>query len=183
MSERLTICKYGIRYWALYDSDTLVCVTLYRKGALEVRRRLQAVIIDTAASTRKGFTKCHLGRAQTNSPPLRRKEKSAMETIATTNPIDYQNLIEESQGKFFIVEFTKKNGEFRRLLGRTGVKLNSEGNGLKFNPADRGLLSIDDVQNQGYRFVNLASITYFRCGQLLAGKPRQSEPVEGEARA
>ena len=42
MSDRYTICKYGSRYFAVYDGDELVCVTLYRKGAVEVKRRLEA---------------------------------------------------------------------------------------------------------------------------------------------
>jgi hypothetical protein len=33
------------RYWALYDSEgELVCLTVYRKGAEEVVRRLQMVV-------------------------------------------------------------------------------------------------------------------------------------------
>ncbi len=32
----------GGRFWAVYDADgQLICVTVYRKGALEVVRRLQ----------------------------------------------------------------------------------------------------------------------------------------------
>jgi hypothetical protein len=34
-----TLRKYG-RFWAVYDQGTLVVVTVYRKGALEVIRRL-----------------------------------------------------------------------------------------------------------------------------------------------
>ncbi len=35
------IQKYGDRYWAVYDEEgNLVCVTVYKKGALEVLRRL-----------------------------------------------------------------------------------------------------------------------------------------------
>jgi hypothetical protein len=38
----MRITKYG-RFWALYDVDgTLICVTVYKKGAQEVVRRLQA---------------------------------------------------------------------------------------------------------------------------------------------
>jgi hypothetical protein len=36
-----TVKKYGIRYYAVYDPQgALVCVTLYKKGAVEVVRRL-----------------------------------------------------------------------------------------------------------------------------------------------
>ena len=35
-----TIEPWGEKYYALYDGDELVCVTVYKKGALEVMRRL-----------------------------------------------------------------------------------------------------------------------------------------------
>lgn len=35
-----TIEPFGEKYYALYDGDELVCVTVYKKGALEVMRRL-----------------------------------------------------------------------------------------------------------------------------------------------
>jgi hypothetical protein len=38
----MTIKRYR-RYWAVYDErGTLVCICLYKKGATEVVRRLQA---------------------------------------------------------------------------------------------------------------------------------------------
>ncbi len=37
--DHLTLQKYG-RFWAVYDQGTLVVVTVYRKGALEVMKRL-----------------------------------------------------------------------------------------------------------------------------------------------
>ncbi len=38
--DRLTLQKYG-RFWAVYDQGTLVVVTVYKKGALEVIQRLR----------------------------------------------------------------------------------------------------------------------------------------------
>ena len=38
--SRFRIEKYGFRTHAVYDRDVLVAVTLYRKGAVEVARRL-----------------------------------------------------------------------------------------------------------------------------------------------
>ena len=35
----LTLQKYG-RFWAVYEQHTLVVVTVYKKGALEVMKRL-----------------------------------------------------------------------------------------------------------------------------------------------
>lgn len=41
------IKRYGSRNWAVYDgSGILVCVTLYRKGAEEVVRRLSIIDIE-----------------------------------------------------------------------------------------------------------------------------------------
>ena len=38
----LVIERYGDRFYALYDGEDLVCVTVYKRGALEVKRRLEA---------------------------------------------------------------------------------------------------------------------------------------------
>ena len=35
--------KYGNKFWALYDGEELICVTVYKKGAEEVKRRLEEV--------------------------------------------------------------------------------------------------------------------------------------------
>ena len=40
--KSLLIQSYGTRYFALYDGEDLVCVTVYKKGAVEVKRRLEA---------------------------------------------------------------------------------------------------------------------------------------------
>ena len=38
-TDGLSLQKYG-RFWAVYDQGTLVVVTVYKKGALEVIQRL-----------------------------------------------------------------------------------------------------------------------------------------------
>ena len=47
------------RYFALYDQGKLVCVTVYKKGAQEVRRRieeLEARVEMAMASSQRGIT-------------------------------------------------------------------------------------------------------------------------------
>ena len=39
--KTLSIQPYGTRYFALYEGEDLVCITVYKKGALEVKRRLE----------------------------------------------------------------------------------------------------------------------------------------------
>ena len=40
-AKAFLIQPYGTRYYALYDGEDLICVTVYKKGALEVKRRLE----------------------------------------------------------------------------------------------------------------------------------------------
>lgn len=41
----MTIRKYGERFWAVYDqAGELICVTVYKKGAMEVVRRLTTAL-------------------------------------------------------------------------------------------------------------------------------------------
>ena len=40
MGNTMEIVKWN-RYFALYDREDLVCVTVYKKGAQEVRRRIE----------------------------------------------------------------------------------------------------------------------------------------------
>ena len=40
MGNCLEVVKWD-RYFALYEKDHLVCITVYRKGALEVKRRIE----------------------------------------------------------------------------------------------------------------------------------------------
>ena len=47
-TKALVVQPYGDRYYALYDGEDLVCVTVYKKGALEVKRRLEMTFIQRA---------------------------------------------------------------------------------------------------------------------------------------
>ena len=68
--------------------------------------------------------------------------------------------IEESEGKIFSVVFRKRTtGEWRKLIGRLGVNKNVNGTGLKYDPASRQLMTVYDMQNQGWRMINKNSIT------------------------
>ena len=68
--------------------------------------------------------------------------------------------IEESEGKIFSVVFKKRTtGEWRKLIGRLGVHKNINGTGLKYDPASKQLMTVYDMQNQGWRMINKESIT------------------------
>lgn len=76
-------------------------------------------------------------------------------------------LIDNTNGKFFRVVFTKRtNGEERIMDCRTGVGKFVIGVGLKFNPAEHGLVPVWDLRayeiekggDLGYRFIPLENV-------------------------
>ena len=62
-------------------------------------------------------------------------------------------LINSTNGKIFKVTFRKANGQFRKMVCRTGVHKGVKGIGLKFRPTDYGLIPVFDMEN-GFRFIN-----------------------------
>lgn len=69
---------------------------------------------------------------------------------------DLQQIIETSNGKFVSVQFVKKDGSIRVLVGRLGVKKHLKG-GESTLDADK-YITIFDVQNNGYRAINRETI-------------------------
>jgi hypothetical protein len=61
--------------------------------------------------------------------------------------------------KFFTVEFVKSDGTSRKINGRLGVEKHKKG-GRDCNDAEK-YLTVFDIENHGYRNVNLDTITSF----------------------
>ena len=82
--------------------------------------------------------------------------------MQTITKVDASNLMRNSNGKIFRVNFTKKDGTDRKMVCRTGVSQYVKGVGLKFDPASKGLLGVYDmaISNgaKGYRFVSLNAV-------------------------
>ena len=45
------------------------------------------------------------------------------------------------------------------MVGRLGVRKNINGTGLRYDPASRQLMTVYDMQNQGWRMINVDSIS------------------------
>ena len=58
----------------------------------------------------------------------------------------------------FIVEFIKKDGSLREMKCLKGVKKYLKGGKLSYNPIDKGLLPIYDLDKEAYRMINLNTI-------------------------
>lgn len=61
-----------------------------------------------------------------------------------------------SNGRFFTVKFTKKNGEIRTMLARTGVKKYLKG-GVNRNSNPNHLI-VYSIHDRGYRTVDLDNV-------------------------
>ena len=66
--------------------------------------------------------------------------------------------IYETNGQIFSAVFRKKNGEKRLMNCRTKVHKYINGVGLKFEPQDKGLMTVFDLHAGGYRFINLKTL-------------------------
>lgn len=79
------------------------------------------------------------------------------ETITQTQA---QDILKRDNGRqFFTVCFIKRtNGETRIMNCRKGVRKGTTGEGLKFNPVDKGLVEVFDVAKNQYRFISLDNI-------------------------
>lgn len=67
-----------------------------------------------------------------------------------------------AEGSIFSCKFTKKNGEVRDMVCRLGVKKGTNGKGLNFSPLEKGLLPVYDMKSQGFRMINLDTLTELR---------------------
>jgi len=68
------------------------------------------------------------------------------------------DLIRESRGKIFSVDFYKKDGSLRKMKARLGVTKGVKGVGLRYDPLARGLLPVWDLDKGAFRMINLTTI-------------------------
>ena len=74
-------------------------------------------------------------------------------------------IVMSQEGRMMSVEFIKRtNGEVRQMNCRTGVRKHLTGEGAKYNFSDKGLISVFDLQKNGYRTINAKAITKVRAG-------------------
>lgn len=66
-----------------------------------------------------------------------------------------EETIRGSNGKIFRVTFTKKDGTVRTMVCRLGVTSHLRGGCQPYNPGNYGLVTVFDMQQLGYRNINL----------------------------
>lgn len=73
-------------------------------------------------------------------------------------------LIKATDGKIFKVTFRKKDGTFRRMNCRLGVQKDLTGKGMAYKPEDYNLMTVYDMEKEGYRMINLNTLLYVTVG-------------------
>lgn len=99
-----------------------------------------------------------------------------LKELSTKDKEKVRKLIELTNGQFFGVTFTKRtNGELRNMICRTGVTKFTTGEGAKYDPEDKDLIWVWDIQayedkeggDTGYRSINLRTVKEIRfAGQV-----------------
>ena len=63
--------------------------------------------------------------------------------------------IRASKGRIFTATIIRTNGERREMNCRLGVTKYVTGEGLKFDPAKKNLVTVFDMQKNAYRMINI----------------------------
>jgi len=79
--------------------------------------------------------------------------------MVTISKREAQDLIKASKGRIFTTVHQKKDKTFRVTNCRTGVKKGVTGEGMKYSPADYNLIPVYDMQNSGFRMVNIETLS------------------------
>ena len=84
-----------------------------------------------------------------------------MKNTIETKRIKILNIVKNLNGKFFTVEFIKKDNTLRKMNSRTGVKKYLSPNGKKIKltpPIENGVLRVWDRGTQQYRSINIDTV-------------------------
>jgi len=74
-----------------------------------------------------------------------------------------KNMIKATGGRIFTATFTKKDGSVRDMNCRLGVKKHLKGGKLNYAPSEYGLISVFEVQKDGfqpvgYKMINIKTL-------------------------
>ena len=68
----------------------------------------------------------------------------------------------------FTATFIKKDGSVRVMNCRLGVKKHLKGGELKYNPIEKNLLTVFDMQKGEYRMINISTLVELKAhGEVL----------------
>lgn len=80
--------------------------------------------------------------------------------------VNLKDFLYHLKGGFVSVDYVKCDGSKRTLVGRLEVRKHLKGGVNKTVALDRPYLTMYDVQNNGYRTVNLATVSKVRANHM-----------------
>lgn len=72
--------------------------------------------------------------------------------------IKAKNMIYKTNGAFFSAQFVKKDGSVRDMVCRLGVTKHLKGGELAFDPKEKGLIVVFEMDQEGYRMINVRTL-------------------------
>lgn len=78
--------------------------------------------------------------------------------------MEIREMVKQTNGKFFKVEFFKKDGSLRKMVCRTKVTKYIKGTGNAKSAIQRKLITVFDVQKKEYRCFYPETVISFKCG-------------------
>lgn len=83
--------------------------------------------------------------------------------------------IQQTNGQIFSARFVKKDGTVRDMVCRLGVKKGVTGVGMAYNPFDKNLVPVFDMQKNAFRMINMDTVQYLKVnGEMVYVKGDQS---------
>jgi len=70
--------------------------------------------------------------------------------------------IKGTHGRIFRANFVKKDNSLRTMVCRLGVKKGVKGIGMSYNPAEKGLIGVFDMQKNEFRMINIKTLHSLR---------------------
>ena len=80
------------------------------------------------------------------------------------NRLEAYAKLKGSEGKIFSATFIKKDGTVRHIVARIGVTKGVTGKGLSFDPLQKLLLPVFDMQKNEYRMINMNTLSEIKLG-------------------
>ncbi len=83
-----------------------------------------------------------------------------------------------AEDTIFSCHFIKKDGSLRKMVCRLGVKKGVKGVGMSYDPTEKGLLCVYDMQKLAFRMINLRTIIKMQIkGEVLYERELDTEKV------
>jgi len=91
--------------------------------------------------------------------------------MQTLSKEELRQSIKSVGGRIFSCNFVKADGTERKMICRTGVKRHLKGGELPFDPVEKGLLPVFDMEKKAYRMIPLDRVLSIK----LAGQEWEVE--------